>query len=260
MTDVVKIGGGVIDSAEMLDRFCRDFAALPGPKILVHGGGKSAAQLQEALGMKPVKIEGRRVTDADTLKAVTMMYSGWCNKSIVATLQKYGCNAIGLSGCDANVITAAQRAPKTLSDGVTVVDYGYVGDVTPASVDAGVLEALLAAGLTPVLCAINHDGKGQLLNTNADTIASSVAAAVHGRLICCFERKGVLRDKEDPDSVIPHISPELYSELKAEGCVDAGMIPKIDGAMDALRAGAGSVVIKHSEDLLHNGGTTISLQ
>lgn len=260
MTTVVKIGGGVVGSAELLEAFCRDFAALPSPKILVHGGGSEAARLQEALGQVPLKIEGRRVTDADTLKAVTMMYSGWCNKGIVATLQKYGCNAIGLSGCDANVITAAKRAPRTLSDGVTVVDYGYVGDVKPESVNAVVLKSLTDAGLVPVLCAINHDGHGQLLNTNADTVASSVAAAMRGRLICCFECKGVLMDKDDMSSVIPHLTPQSYDRLKAEGRVDAGMIPKLDNAFGALRSGAESVTIKHSQDLLRSEGTIVSLQ
>lgn len=259
MITVVKTGGSVIGSEAALKRFCKDFAALPSPKLLVHGGGSEAARLQEALGQTPVKIEGRRVTDGDTLKAVTMMYAGWCNKSVVAHLQADGCNAIGLAGCDADVIRAGRRPPRLLSDGVTMVDYGYVGDVTAASVNREALLAMLAAGLTPVFCAINHDGRGQLLNTNADTIASSVAAALGARLVCCFECNGVLSDRHDPSSVIPVITPETFSALKADGTVDSGMIPKIECALEALRTGAASVTIKHYKDLLHPGGTEISL-
>lgn len=259
MISVVKIGGSVIGSGDALRAFCKDFAALPSPKLLVHGGGSEAARLQEALGQTPVKIEGRRVTDEDTLKAVTMMYAGWCNKTVVSLLQADGCNAIGLAGCDANVIRADRRPPKLLSDGVTKVDYGYVGDVTAASVNREALLGMLAAGLTPALCAINHDGRGQLLNTNADTIASSLAAALGARLICCFECSGVLADRHDPSSVIPVITPGTFSALKANGTVDSGMIPKIDGALEALRSGAASVTIKHYRDLLRPGGTEISL-
>lgn len=260
MIKVVKIGGNVVDNAELLEQFCKDFAALEGPKVLVHGGGVMANQIQKALGQEPVKIEGRRVTDEETLKVVTMVYSGWCNKNIVALLQKNGCNAIGLSGCDANVITARKRAPRTLSDGVTVVDYGFVGDVTAESVNAEFLKTLLNQGIVPVLCAINHDGKGNLLNTNADTIASSVAVALEAELVYCFEKKGVLYDKDDDRSVILHICPEIYTELKIEGVIADGMIPKLDNSFQALRSGASSVVIKHSSDLLDSkAGTRLSL-
>ena len=150
MISLYKIGGNVVDDPQALERFCAEFAALPGPKVIVHGGGVRASQVQKALGQEPVKIEGRRVTDAATLEVVTMVYAGWCNKDIVARLQAHGCNAIGLSGCDGSVVTARKRAPKTLADGVTVVDFGFVGDVTAASVNVPFIQLLLDAGLVPV--------------------------------------------------------------------------------------------------------------
>ncbi|MDO4999823.1 MAG: acetylglutamate kinase, partial [Bacteroidales bacterium] len=168
MISVYKVGGNVVDDPAALDRFCRQFAAVEGPKVIVHGGGVRASQVQKALGQEPVKIEGRRVTDAQTLEVVTMVYAGWCNKDIVARLQALGCDAIGLSGCDGGVVTARRRPPRTLSDGVTTVDFGFVGDVTAASVRRDLVLRLLDAGLVPVFSAINHDGAGQLLNTNAD--------------------------------------------------------------------------------------------
>ncbi len=256
MITVVKCGGQVLDDELLLEAFCRDFAALKGPKVLVHGGGALAGRFQKALGIEPVKYEGRRVTDADTLQVVTMVYAGWCNKHVVSLLQADGCNAIGLSGCDGSVITASKRSPLTLSDGRTV-DFGWVGDVTPASVKADFLELLLDKGLTPVLCAINHDGAGHLLNTNADTVASSVAAALGAALVTCFEQPGVLRDREDASSVIPIINKETYAALKAEGVVADGMIPKLDQAFDALAKGAREVRICHSSALLTGGGTII---
>lgn len=259
MTKLYKIGGNVIEDPRMLDRFCRDFAALPGPKALVHGGGVLASDLQKSLGQTPVKIEGRRVTDADALKAVTMAYAGWCNKMLVSTLQKYGCNAIGLAGCDGNAIVAARRAPRLLADGVTEVDYGFVGDVTPDSVNAGFLQSLLSMGLTPVLCAINHDGAGQLLNTNADTVASSVAAALKACLVCCFELDGVLSDINDRTSVIPVIDERMFAEMKSAGQVADGMVPKIENCLAALRAGSPSAVIKSAERLSDDSGTRIEL-
>ena len=256
---VVKIGGNVVDNPEMLSAFCRDFAKLEGPKCLVHGGGVLASSIQKALGQEPVKIEGRRVTDAETLKVVTMVYAGWCNKNIVALLQAEGCNALGLSGCDGSVIKAGKRAPRTLSDGVTVVDYGFVGDVKPSSVNVPLVRSLISAGCVPVFCAINHDGKGNLLNTNADTIACSVASALNADLIYCFEKKGVLLDKENDESVIPFIDPDRFEALRKEGIVAEGMLPKIENSFKALREGALGVVIKHSSDLLAESGTRIGL-
>lgn len=256
MIRVVKCGGQVLDDAALLEAFCRDFAALEGPKVLVHGGGALAGRFQKALGQEPVKYEGRRVTDDDTLQVVTMVYAGWCNKQVVSLLQADGCDAVGLSGCDGSVITAAKRPPKALSDG-RVVDFGWVGDVTPSSVRVDFLQLLLDQGFTPVLCAINHDGAGQLLNTNADTVASSVAAALGAQLITCFEQPGVLKDRNDPSSVIPCIDRASYASLKADGIVADGMIPKLDQAFDALEKGAASVRICHSGDLLGSGGTLI---
>ena len=256
MITVVKCGGQVLDDASLFKSFCRDFAALEGPKVLVHGGGALAGKVQKALGMEPVKYEGRRVTDDATLQVVTMVYAGWCNKQMVALLQSFGCNAVGLAGCDGSVITAAKRPPKALSDG-RVVDFGWVGDVTPDSVNAAFLRQLLDAGFTPVLCAINHDGAGQLLNTNADTVASSVAAALGATLVTCFEQPGVLEDRDDPTSVIPCIDKDLYASLKERGIVADGMIPKLDQAFDALDKGAAEVRICHSSALLEGGGTLI---
>lgn len=256
MIKVVKCGGQVLDDDRLLEAFCRDFAALAGPKVLVHGGGALAGRFQKALGIEPVRWEGRRVTDDATLQVVTMVYAGWCNKRVVSLLQADGCNAVGLSGCDGSVITASKRPPLTLSDGRTV-DFGWVGDVTPASVRTDFLLVLLERGMTPVLSAINHDGAGNLLNTNADTVASSVAAALGASLITCFEQPGVLRDREDPSSVIPYIDKETYAALKADGTVADGMIPKLDQAFDALARGAREVRICHSSALLTGGGTLI---
>lgn len=256
MIKVVKCGGQVLDQENLLEAFCRDFAALEGPKVLVHGGGALAGRFQKALGMEPVKLEGRRVTDGATLQVVTMVYAGWCNKQVVALLQADGCNAVGLSGCDGSVITASKRPPLTLSDGRTL-DFGWVGDVTPGSIRTDFLQLLLEKGLTPVLSAINHDGQGHLLNTNADTVAASVAAALGAELITCFEQPGVLRDVNDASSVIPVIDKALYVSLKADGIVADGMIPKLDQAFDALEQGAKQVRICHSSALLSGGGTLI---
>ena len=253
-----KIGGNVVDDPAALERFCAEFAALPGPKVLVHGGGVRASQVQKALGQEPVKIEGRRVTDGQTLEVVTMVYAGWCNKDIVARLQHHGCNAIGLAGCDGGAVTARRRPPKTLSDGVTQVDFGCVGDVTPESVNVPLVRQLLDAGLTPVFCAINHDGAGQLLNTNADTMAAAISVALGAKLFYCFEKNGVLCDRNDDNSVIPVLDPEACFQLKAEGRVAEGMIPKLDNAFQALRDGAAGVVIRNA-DLLAPGGTELKL-
>lgn len=256
MIRVVKCGGQVLDDPALLETFCRDFATLEGPKVLVHGGGALAGRLQKALGIEPVRLEGRRVTDPETLRVVTMTYAGWCNKQVVALLQSFGCNAVGLAGCDGNVVTAAKRPPIALSDG-RVVDFGEVGDVTPASVRTPFLHLLMDGGLTPVLCAINHDGSGNLLNTNADTVAASVAAALGGSLTLCFEQPGVLRDREDPSSVIPRIDHAMYTALKADGTIAEGMVPKLEQAFAAVEAGAVSVRICHSAALLSEGGTWI---
>ena len=259
MTTLYKIGGNVIEDEVMLEAFCKKFSSVPGRKILVHGGGVMASQLQTALGQTPVKIEGRRVTDADALKAVTMTYAGWCNKTLVALLQKYGCNAIGLAGCDANVIKASKRAPRTLLDGKTKVDYGFVGDVTPESVNAGFINTLLDAGITPVLCAINHDGNGQLLNTNADTVAASVAAATASALVCCFELDGVRTQIDNPESLIKTLSKDDFKVLVESGQVTGGMIPKIENCLKALEQGAAAARIQNALEIGTDAGTEIKL-
>lgn len=284
MIKVVKIGGNVVDNPELLKEFVKDFAAMPGMKVLVHGGGVMASQMQKAMGMTPVMIEGRRVTDEDTLKVVTMVYAGWCNKNITALLQAEGCNAIGLCGADCNVIKATRRAPVEVEG--RMVDYGFVGDVKPESVNASFIYYLLEKGIVPVLNAINHDGNGNLLNTNADTIASSVAIAMAGykyrsrrdvccrceecthccddgrlthetELIYCFEKNGVLYDKENDDSVINQIDKQKFTELKDEGRVADGMIPKLTNAFKAIDSGVARVVIKHAKNLGNNIGTTL---
>ena len=290
MIKVIKIGGNVVDNPELLKKFARDFAEMPGMKILVHGGGVMASQMQKSMGMVPQMIEGRRVTDEETLKVVTMVYAGWCNKNITALLQSERCNAIGLSGADGNAIRASKRAPMKVQNAQSgedmMVDYGYVGDVTAESVNAKFLYSLLERGITPVLCAINHDGEGNLLNTNADTIASSVATAManyryrsprevcskcedcthcsdDGRLthlvnlIYCFEKDGVLYDKDDDTSVIPEINEEYFAQLKAEGRVADGMIPKLTNAFKAISNGVDKVIIKHALNLNSNIGTTL---
>ncbi len=306
MIKVVKIGGNIVDNPVLLDAFVKDFAAMPGMKVLIHGGGVMASQMQKSMGMTPVMVEGRRVTDEFTLKVVTMVYAGWCNKNIVALLQGAGCNAIGLCGADGNVIRAAKRPPvkveisaddaaaspaagnmtPTKEPGFHMVDYGFVGDVKADSVNASFIYSLLERGIVPVFNAINHDGEGNLLNTNADTIASSVAMALAGHqyrnrwevcsacedcthcsddgrltheveLVYCFEKDGVLYDKDDDSSVIPQIDRNKFAALKAEGRVADGMIPKLTNSFKAIDSGVSRVIIKHARNLLNDKGTTL---
>ena len=284
MIKVVKIGGNVVDNPELLREFVKDFAAMPGMKVLIHGGGVMASQMQKSMGMTPIMIEGRRVTDEETLKVVTMVYAGWCNKNIVALLQGAGCNAIGLCGADGNAIKAAKRPPVEVAG--QMVDYGYVGDVKAESVNASFVYSLIERGIVPVFNAINHDGEGNLLNTNADTIASSVAIALAGHkyrnrwevcsacencthcsddgrltheveLIYCFEKDGVLYDKDDDASVIEQIDKAKFAELKEEGVVADGMIPKLTNAFKAIDSGVSRVIIKHARNLLNDKGTIL---
>lgn len=240
MVTLLKIGGNVLDSPQTLSFVLNAFAAFREPALLVHGGGKIASELMRKMGIEPVMVDGRRITDSATLDVVTMVYGGLINKQLVATLQAKGCNAIGLTGADANLIPAQKRA-------VGAVDYGFVGDLIPSRIDAGRLKLLLDAGLTPVLAPLTHDEAGSMLNTNADTIASSVAVALSRlcevRLVYCFEKNGVLRNPTDDSSVIPEIDEALFAELKASGAVSAGMIPKLDNAFQALSAGVREVVI-----------------
>ncbi|AKD04613.1 acetylglutamate kinase [Pontibacter korlensis] len=238
---VVKIGGNILDSPERLQAFLVDFAQLPGPKLLVHGGGKIASAFGQRLGITPRMVEGRRITDAETLELVTMVYGGLVNKQVVAKLQALGCNAIGLTGADANIIPAHLRPVRT-------IDYGFAGDVEgPETINVQALEAFFQVGLTPVVAPLTHDTQGSMLNTNADTIASVLATALaqnHSvQLIYCFEKKGVLQNAEDEDSVIPHINAEKYQALKEDGVVNAGMVPKLDNAFAALQQGVQAVQI-----------------
>lgn len=240
MVTLLKIGGNVLDSPQTLLFVLQAFAAFREPALLVHGGGKIASELMRKMGIEPVMVDGRRITDRATLDVVTMVYGGLINKQLVASLQAKGCNAIGLTGADANLIPATKRA-------VGAVDYGFVGDLIPSRIDAGRLKLLLDAGLTPVLAPLTHDEAGSMLNTNADTIASSVAVALSAlcevRLVYCFEKNGVLRNPADDSSVIPVMDELLFAELKASGAVSAGMIPKLENAFQALAAGVREVVI-----------------
>jgi len=243
---IIKIGGNVIDNSANLHQFLLDFTALPGDKILVHGGGKIATELGESLGVEAKMVEGRRITDIETLRIVTMVYAGLINKNMVAQLQAKGSNAIGLTGADGNIIKAKKRPVKE-------IDYGFVGDLDENSVSSTTLDSLLKAGLVPVLCAITHDGDTQLLNTNADTIASSVAVAMSAvyetRLVYCFEKKGVLRDVNDDDSVVREIKANEFEGLKADGTVQGGMIPKLHNAFEAIKKGVSAVYIGKADEL-----------
>ncbi len=240
---IYKIGGGIIDDAAELIKFLVLFAQTAGFKILVHGGGKGASAMMRELGLTPQLINGRRVTDATVLDIVTMFYAGKTNKQVVAELQRLGVNALGLSGADGNIIQGVKRPVKD-------IDYGFVGDITTASINKKLVQQLLASGLTPVLCPIIHDGNGQLLNTNADTIASAVAVALTElytvTLHYCFEKNGVLRDINDDESVIPEINSAAYAELKAQGIIADGMLPKLENAFAALSQGVQAVIIGHA--------------
>ena len=243
---VIKIGGNVIDNSENLYHFLKDFTALSGYKILVHGGGKVATQVSETMGVEPKLADGRRITDIETLRIVTMVYGGLINKNIVAQLQRFGNNAIGVTGADGDFIRTKKRPVKT-------IDYGFVGDIDKSSVRNKNIIRLMEAGFTPIFCALTHDGDGQLLNTNADTIASALAVAFaplfNTTLIYCFEKKGVLKDINDEGSLIKDINPQHYEELKLQNIIHSGMLPKLDNAFTAMACGVKSVIIGHSEDL-----------
>ena len=252
--NVVKIGGNVIDDPTALATFVDIFSNLEGPKVLVHGGGKEATRLSKEMGIETVMIEGRRVTDRATLDIVTMTYAGLINKRIVALLQAAGCNALGLSGADGNIIKANRRPANP-------IDYGFVGDIDPKDVNDILIRLLLEAGITPVICAICHDGKGTLLNCNADSVASAIAIGASRIaptvLTFCFEKAGVLTNVDDDDSVIPLITKENFSTLKENGTVAKGMIPKLTNALDSAAKGVKEVRICKAEHLLNNYGTII---
>lgn len=235
---IVKIGGNIINDEATLHSFLKDFADLKSPKILVHGGGKRATEISEAMGLQPKMIAGRRVTDEATLEVVTMVYAGLLNKKITAQLQKINCNALGLSGVDANCILAHKRI-------VAEVDYGFAGDVD--AVNAEFITVLLQNKVMPVFCAITHDKNGQLLNTNADTIASEMAIAMSDfyevELNYVFELKGVLENIADKNSVIQHIDLRKYEQLVKGGVISEGMIPKLHNCFNALKKGVQKVNI-----------------
>ena len=236
--------------------FVRLFAEINGPKILVHGGGKGASDMMKNLGIAPQMVNGRRITDAATLDIVTMFYAGKTNKQLVAALQGLGTNALGLSGPDGNVILATKRL-------VREIDYGFVGDLNETSVNAELIQQFLRLGLTPVFCAINHDGHGQLLNTNADTIAASLAKALSKEyavsLHFCFEKRGVLKDVDDDNSIIEKITLANYEELKESGIIFEGMLPKLENAFEALQFGVNKVIIEHALHINKKLKTTLWL-
>lgn len=246
---VIKIGGNIIDDDNALQSFLKDFAAIRANKILVHGGGKIATKIGEQMGIAPNYVNGRRITDAATIDLVTMVYGGLVNKKIVARLQALDCNAIGLTGADGNVIPATKRPVKE-------IDYGFVGDVKTSDINIKNLEALLASQFTLIIAPLTHDGNGQVLNTNADTIASSLAIGLSSiydvRLIYCFEKKGVLENVADENSVITLITKEKYARLLQDKKLFDGILPKIDNAFAAIDNGVKEVLIGHANDLLQN--------
>lgn len=252
--EIIKVGGNVVDDPSVLNQVLTDFAAISTKKILVHGGGKIADVLLKKLNIEPQKIEGRRITDADTLDVVTMVYAGLINKKIVAQLQALKCNAIGLTGADTNSILAHKRNKGN-------IDYGFAGDIDAVNTEG--VAGLLNVADTLVFAPITHDRQGQLLNTNADTIASTLAVALSSHfevtLKYVFEKQGVLSDIKDKDSVIPLISYEQFQQGKADGTFFEGMIPKLDNAFNAMKSGVHSVVICGTEGVLYEKGTRLSL-
>lgn len=249
---VIKVGGKIVEETGSLQQLLTDFSAIKEHKVLVHGGGRSATQMAARLGIETQMVNGRRITDADMLQVVTMVYGGLVNKNIVAGLQARGVNALGLTGADMNVMRSHKRPVKD-------VDYGFVGDVDQA--DGTLLAQLIAQGVVPVMAPLTHDGKGSLLNTNADTIAGETAKALAGHfdvtLVFCFEKKGVLRNPDDDDSVIPYINEEMFRAYVADGTIQGGMIPKLENAFAALKAGVSRVIITLATAIDGTQGTVI---
>lgn len=250
---VIKVGGKIVEDESTLASLLRDFSAVEGYKVLIHGGGRSATKVAAQLGIESRMVGGRRITDADMLRVVTMVYGGLVNKNIVARLQACGINALGLTGADMNVMLSHKRPAKE-------VDYGFVGDVDKC--DGGMLAKLIAEGVVPVMAPLTHDGNGCLLNTNADTIAGETAKALAPyfdvTLVYCFEKAGVLRDENDDDSVIPHIGESDFTRLVDEGVIQGGMIPKIENALSAVRAGVKRVIITKADAIDGCHGTVIT--
>jgi len=249
---LIKVGGKILEEEESLNRLLADFSQIEGYKVLVHGGGRLATTLASQLGIESKMIDGRRITDAETLKIVTMVYAGWVNKLVVARLQALNINAIGLTGADMNIIRSEKRP-------VGDIDYGFVGDVK--SVKADFLAMLLKQNIIPVLSPLTHDKQGNLLNTNADTIAAEVAKALARlfsvSLVFCFEKSGVLMDEEKDASVIPEIDRKLFQKYKDEGIIKGGMLPKLENAFQAIDAGVKEVIITKATAILQHKGTLI---
>ena len=254
---IVKVGGAVVEDELQLSQLLKAFSAIEGRKVLVHGGGRKATKMAERLGIETQMVNGRRVTDAQMLEVVTMVYGGLVNKNLVARLQANGVNAIGLTGADADVIRSHKRPPVVVEG--SPVDYGFVGDVD--NVADSTLAHLIEAGITPVMAPLTHDGEGHILNTNADTIASETAKALAKiydvTLIFSFEKKGVLRNPNDDDSVIPVITREDFEKYKADGTISGGMLPKIENALAAVDAGVASVIITLATAIDGKHGTVI---
>lgn len=245
---IIKIGGNVLDNESALQSFLKDFASIEERKILIHGGGKIATRLGDQLGIKSNYVNGRRITDAATLDLVTMVYGGLVNKQIVAQLQQLNSNALGMTGADGNVIKAKRRPVKD-------IDYGFVGDITPEGINSELLASLLNQKIVPVFAPLTH-ADGKILNTNADTIASVLAVGLSRnfdvRLIFCFEKKGVLRDVNDLDSVIHHLPRKLYQDLLPQKVFADGILPKLENAFSAIEAGVKEVLIGEATDLVTN--------
>lgn len=250
---LIKVGGKIVEEENTLRLLLKDFAAIEGHKVLVHGGGRSATKLAAELGVETKMVNGRRITDADMLRIVTMVYGGLVNKNIVAKLQALGVNALGLTGADMNLIRSEKRPVKE-------VDYGYVGDVK--EVNAELLAGLIKQGIVPILAPLTHDKEGHLLNTNADTIAGEAAKALakyfEVTLMFCFEKKGVLMDENDDESVIPEINREAFKKYVDEGIIQGGMIPKLENAFQAIDAGVRRVVITQASEINNGTGTIVS--
>ena len=250
---LIKVGGKIVEEENTLRQLLKDFAAIEGHKVLVHGGGRSATKLAAELGVETKMVNGRRITDADMLRIVTMVYGGLVNKNIVAKLQALGVNALGLTGADMNLIRSEKRPVKE-------VDYGYVGDVK--EVNAELLAGLIKQGIVPILAPLTHDKEGHLLNTNADTIAGEAAKALakyfEVTLMFCFEKKGVLMDENDDESVIPEINREAFKKYVDEGIIQGGMIPKLENAFQAIDAGVRRVVITQASEINNGRGTIVS--
>ncbi|CAN5451813.1 acetylglutamate kinase [soil metagenome] len=245
---IVKIGGNVLDDEKSLNNFLIDFASIQEPKILIHGGGKIATKIGDQLGIKSNYVDGRRITDEATLDLVTMVYGGLINKQIVAQLQKLGCNAMGLTGADGNMIKAVRRP-------VSDIDYGFVGDITPNNVNSVLLYFLLKQNVIPIFAPLTY-ANGKMLNTNADTIASVLAISLskhfHVRLLYCFEKKGVLKDVNDGDSVIRLLTKSSYEQFLTQGIFADGILPKLENAFSAIESGVKEVLIGQAADLIKN--------